>query len=165
MTAEYWIDHLMLEAHPEGGFFRETYRSADAISQSALPDRFSGDRSASTGIYFLLRSGEFSHLHRIASDEMWHFYAGSSLTVHVIHSDGRYESIALGADVANGESFQAMVPAGAWFGATVDQPDSYALVGCTVAPGFDFADFEMADRAQLTTHYPEHRSIIELITK
>ncbi len=163
--ADYWIKHLDLLPHPEGGFFKETYRSADSVTQAGLPDRFDADRSASTGIYFMLRSTDFSHLHRIKSDEMWHFYAGTALTVHMIDDAGNYSAYNIGPDAENGATFQAVVPANVWFGATVDVADSYALVGCTVAPGFDFADFEMADRATLIAQFPQHAEIITRITK
>ncbi len=94
--ANYWIDSLKLEPHPEGGFFRETYRSQMSLPRSALPQSFGGARSASTAIYFLLQGDDFSAFHRIASDEMWHFYAGSSLSVHVIDSEGQSSEIKLG---------------------------------------------------------------------
>ncbi len=154
--ARHWIEKLFLVKHPEGGYYRETYRAAESIPQNGLPPRFSGLRAFSTAIYFLLPSGECSALHRIKSDEVWHFYAGNSLTIHVIDERGTYTQIKLG-----GDSFQAVVPAGCWFGATVDGPGSYALAGCTVAPGFDFADFELANRADLVALYPQHRAIIE----
>ncbi len=163
--ATYWIDYLDLLPHPEGGFFKETYRAEDTVSKQGLPERFPADRSASTGIYFLLRSEDFSHLHRIRSDEMWHFYAGSTLTVHMIDDDGNYSFFKVGADPEKGATFQVVVPANVWFGATVDDADSYSLVGCTVAPGFDFADFEMADRSEMLVQFPQHAAVIERITK
>jgi len=158
--ASYWVKKLGLIKHPEGGYYRETYRSAELISQQGLPAQFSGTRAFSTAIYYLLPSNEISSLHRIKSDEVWHFYAGSQLTIHVIDEKGAYAQIKLGDDC-----FQAVVHAGCWFGATVDEPQSYALVGCTVAPGFDFADFEMAKRADLLAHYPQHHAIIERLTR
>jgi len=160
----YWVDHLNLQPHPEGGFFSETYRSSEAIAHSALPGRFSGDRSCSTAIYFLVEAGKFSSLHRIQSDELWHFYTGAPLLVSVIHPDGRLEDIRLGANPENGEVFQAVVPAGAWFGSRLLQESGYALVGCTVAPGFDFADFELATRVEMLNLFPQHRSTIEVLT-
>lgn len=163
--AEYWIDQLGLEPHPEGGYFQETYRARLTIPSSALPDQFGDERSASTAIYFLLRGEEFSAFHRIASDEMWHFYAGDTLLVHVIDRAGVHSEIRLGSNPADGEVFQAVVPAGEWFGSCLAQPGAFALVGCTVAPGFDFADFEMADRSSLTAEYPQHRTLIESLTR
>jgi uncharacterized protein len=163
--ADYWIKTLRLIPHPEGGFFRETYRAAETIPTSALPRRYAGRRSFSTAILFLLRSGKVSRLHRLKSDELWHFHAGSRLTIHVISPTGHYTAVRLGRDPEHGEGLQALVKAGHWFGATVDRPSSYALIGCTVAPGFDFADFELADRGMLTARYPRHRGIIARLTR
>ena len=159
------IAALNLQPHPEGGWYRETYRAPETVASSALPERFDGQRSHATAIYFLLNSESFSALHRLKSDELWHFYSGSPLTVHVIHADGRYTPIKLGPDLAQGETFQAVVPHGCWFGATVDTPDCYALVGCSVAPGFDFADFEMADRESLSEEFPQHTELIARLTR
>lgn len=160
----HWIEQLDLQPHPEGGWYREVYRAAESISASALPARFAGDRCFCTSIYFLLAGEHFSALHRIKQDELWHFYAGDGLTVHSIDPAGEYRAQRLGAHPERGELFQYMVPAGGWFGANVE-PDGYALVGCTVAPGFDFADFEMAERAALIAEFPEHRAIIERLTR
>jgi predicted cupin superfamily sugar epimerase len=157
--AQYWIKKLQLARHPEGGYFKETYRSNETIRAAGLPPRFDEDRAFSTAIYFLLTGDDRSALHRIKSDEMWHFYAGSELTIHVIEPTGNYGQIKLG-----GDRFQAVVPAGCWFGATVEQRQAYALVGCTVAPGFDFADFELAKRDELIAQFPQHRVIIERLT-
>lgn len=162
--AEYWIRELGLMEHPEGGYFRETYRSEEFILQHALPERFGEKRSFSTAIYFLLRGYQVSHLHRIQSDELWHFYAGSSLTIHMIHPDGKYEEKRLGPDTDRGDLFQVLVPYGSWFGASVNIQENYSLMGCTVAPGFDFADFEMGDRAALLAQYPEHASLVRKLT-
>jgi predicted cupin superfamily sugar epimerase len=162
--AGYWIEKLGLTRHPEGGFYRETYRSAETIPMNAMPERYGGARPFSTAIYFLLSGEEFSAFHRIKSDELWHFYCGSSLTIHVIDHAGAYSEIMLGSDLGKGESFQAAVKAGCWFGAGLNDPHSYALVGCTVAPGFDYRDFEMADRKELIRRYPEHAEIIARLT-
>jgi predicted cupin superfamily sugar epimerase len=163
--ARYWIDKLKLEPHPEGGFYRETYRSETVIPRSALPASFGGDRVASTAIYFLLAGDDFSAFHRIASDEMWHFYAGHPLSVHVIDEDGRSSEIKLGRNPDRGEVLHAVVPSGCWFGSCLAEPDTFALVGCTVAPGFDFTDFEMADRASLLAAYPQHDVLIRRLTR
>ena len=117
-----------------------------------------GPRAVSTAIYFLLPATEVSALHRIKSDEVWHFYAGYPLTIHMIAATGRYSTI-----VVSAEHPQAVVPAGCWFGATVE--NGFALVGCTVAPGFDFHDFEMAERTAMLATYPQHRHVIERLTK
>lgn len=166
LTADYFIKELNLLAHPEGGFYKETYRSTGIILREALPAYFNGDRSFSTGIYFLLRSGEFSHLHKIASDEMWHFYYGSALTVYVIDpKNTSLNEINLGRNLSNGEVFQAVVPQGCWFGAKVNSADGFALVGCTVSPGFDFNDFEMAKRDELLAAFPQFKDVINSLTK
>jgi len=159
-----WIRRLKLRKHPEGGYFRETYRAKERLAANSLPRRFSGPRSISTAIYFLLRSGEVSTFHRIQSDEIWHYYAGCALTLHVLNQAGQYQAIRLGPGSERGESFQAVIRAGCWFGATVCKPRSYTLAGCTVAPGFDFSDFELANRRQLLAKYPRHAEIIRRLT-
>lgn len=163
-TAADWVARLQLQPHPEGGYFAETYRSAETIDHSCLPARFSGDRSFGTAIYFLLESHHYSTLHRIQADEIWHFYTGGPLEVFVIEPAGELTIIRLGPNPDRGEVFQAVVPAGCWFGAKPAPGTRYALVGCTVAPGFDFADFELAQRDVLLNEYPQHRSVIEMLT-
>jgi uncharacterized protein len=163
-SASYWVEKYDMQPHPEGGYFVETYRSAEVIPSAALPTRFSGARCFATGIYFLLENHHFSALHRIQSDELWHFYAGGPLHVYVIHADNRLEIIQLGNNPDAGEVFQAMVPAGAWFGSKPAPDSAYSLVGCTVAPGFDFADFEMATRETMLRNYPQHEAVIQLLT-
>lgn len=147
------INELQLTPHPEGGYFAETYRSNSVIENIG--------RNTSTAIYYLLKSDEISHFHRIKSDELWHHYEGSPLTIHVIHQDSLYEALYLGKEITTGQKPQHVVPGGAWFGVTVDKPDSYALCGCTVAPGFDFKDFEMGNRYQMLQAFPEHEAIIK----
>ena len=164
-TASEWIAALGLVPHPEGGYFRETYRSQETVEAEHLPARFGGPRAHSTAIYFLMAEDQFSALHRIKSDEVWHFYTGSAVTMTLIHPDGRLEAPRLGADPERGEAFQVMVPAGCWYGASVDDRRSYALVGGTVAPGFDFADFELAERAALLARFPQHREAILRLTR
>ncbi|MFD2572431.1 cupin domain-containing protein [Spirosoma soli] len=165
--AAYYVKTLNMQPHPEGGYFAEMYRSAEMIPAEALPDRFTGDRSFGTAIYFLLESHHISALHRIQSDEVWHFYAGKPLDVFVIKPDATLSVIRLGNNLDRGEVFQAVVPAGCWFGskpAEVTDGPAFALVGCTVAPGFDFADFELADRTTLLPEFPQHQAVIELLT-
>ncbi|HSU30927.1 MAG TPA: cupin domain-containing protein [Bryobacteraceae bacterium] len=163
--AQYWIAHLGLKPHPEGGFFRETYRSEVVIPESALLPTSRGSRSASTAIYFLLAGGDFSALHRLAGDEVWHFYAGATLLVHSIDSNGNHSVIRLGQNAEANEQLQCVVPGRYWFGACLEWPDAYALVGCTVTPGFDFSDFEMARRADLLAQYPQHSDVIYKLTR
>jgi len=169
-NAEYWIDKLKLSPHPEGGFFRETYRSAELLSRECLPERFDGERSFSTAIYFLLRIGEFSAFHSIKQDELWHFYDGAPLLLHIIDVNGKYYTIKLGSNPEKDEIFQAVIPAGSWFGAqpfaedNSGNPPDFSLIGCTVAPGFDFADFTLADRAELLRMFPDNSVIIRELT-
>lgn len=162
--ADYWIDTLGLTGHPEGGYFRETFRSAEAVSGPNLPERHAGDRAFQTAIYFLLRSGQKSALHRMESDELWFYHAGSPAVVYCLHPDGRREDLRLGPDPDRGEVLQAAVPNGVWFGAEVTAPDSYVLVSCTVAPGFEFDDFRLGGRAELLERFPQHAELIEHMT-
>jgi predicted cupin superfamily sugar epimerase len=163
-NAAYWIERLQLNQHIEGGYFRENYRSSITIEQKNLPGNFGGDRSASTSIYFLLEKNQFSALHRIAADELWHFYTGNCLVIYELTNDGSMKAHRLGNDPEKGELFQVLIRAGNWFGAKLENGDGYALTGCTVAPGFDFADFELADRAALLEQYPQHADIIRSLT-
>ncbi|HVN18016.1 MAG TPA: cupin domain-containing protein [Dongiaceae bacterium] len=163
--ARYWIEKLQLEPHPEGGYYRQTYRSEVMIPRESLPPGFSGPRAASTAIYFLLDGSNFSAFHRLRSDELWHFYAGSPLQVHVIDTSGAYSPALLGDNPEAGHVFQAAVPARCWFASHVADWTSWALVGCTVAPGFDFADFDLAQREQLSANHPEHRELIKRLTR
>ncbi|MCF8452891.1 MAG: cupin domain-containing protein [Pedobacter sp.] len=157
------IHQYNLIPHPEGGYFKETYRSTEIIPASGLPLRFPSERTFSTAIYFLLIKDLFSAFHRIKSDECWHFYEGDSLSVHVLHLDGSYELIRLGKNREEGEVYQAIVPAGAWFAS--ETSGEYSFVGCTVAPGFDFTDFELAKAAELKLEYHESASLIERLCR
>jgi predicted cupin superfamily sugar epimerase len=168
--AKYWIQHLSLEPHPEGGWYRQTYRADLRLAKQELPERFQGSRAASTAIYFLLERDDFSAFHRLQSDELWHFYAGGGVLVHVIDPEGNYSQIKLGSDPEAGQTFQAVVKAGCWFashlGEAVDNKDeAFVLVGCTVAPGFDFEDFELAKRDELGQVYPQHHDLIDRWTR
>jgi uncharacterized protein len=164
-SARYFIEKLQLEPHPEGGYFRQTYRSEVVIAQEALPAGFSGDRAVSTAIYFLLEGENFSAFHRLRSDEVWHFYVGEPLIVHVIDAEGKYSRILLGDDPESRQVLQAVVRAGCWFASHVADWKAFAVVGCTVAPGFDFEDFEMGKREELVARYPEYRKVIERLTR
>jgi uncharacterized protein len=159
------MEKLQLEAHPEGGHFRQTYRSDVAIAREALPKGFKGDRAVSTAIYFLLEGENFSAFHRLRSDEVWHFYAGEALVVEVIEAEGKCSSIRLGNDPEAGEVLQAVVRAGCWFASHVADWSSFAVVGCTVAPGFDFEDLEMGKRDEMAGRYPQHKGLIERLTR
>ena len=168
MTAPDYIISLGLEPHPEGGHYAQTYQAAETIPQAALPARFAGDRPYSTAIQFLLENHNRSALHRIQSDEVWHFYTGGPLNVYVIDPvSGTLSTIQLGNNPYRGDVFQAVVPAGYWFGAKpVGLPGDppFSLVGCTVAPAFNFAEFELANPDDMMALFPQHEAIIQLLT-
>ena len=164
MTAQNIIKQLNLQEHPEGGYFKETYRSKKTIPNSSLGDKYVGDRNHSTGIYFLLTSEKFSAFHKINQDEMWHYYKGASLKLHIISSDGDYSFVMIGNNFDKGEIPQFTVEGGDWFSAEVLEEEAYTLVGCTVAPGFDFADFVLPKREELIKLFPQHEGIITKLT-
>ncbi|MEI6696540.1 MAG: cupin domain-containing protein [Bacteroidota bacterium] len=163
-TSAFWIEKLCLQKHPEGGYFKEAYRSDESISHLSLPFRFKEDRCFSTAIYFLLENDNFSAFHRIKSDEIWHFYKGSSLTLYIITEDGCLSNLQLGDNPLNGEHFQITVARNSWFAAHVNAKSSFTLLGCTVAPGFDFKDFELADCEDLCKEYPQYETLIKKLT-
>lgn len=199
-----WIRALGLRPHPEGGWFRETYRARETVHMAALPPRFGGARALGTCIYFLIERPQVSRLHRLRADEVWHLYAGGPLNLHLLLPDGEYRRLRLGTGAegdaaasagsapASGPSpagggqrpvglppavgvtgaaaaaigpFQAVVPAGCWFGAAVDEPGTFALAGCTLAPGFDEADFELGEREALLARFPQHAALIMALTE
>jgi uncharacterized protein len=159
------IKTLDLKTHPEGGYFRETYRSEGEILQSCLDNNFIGNRNYSTCIYFLLTSKAFSAFHMIRQDEIWHFYDGSALQLHMISPEGNYSYAVIGKEINNGQVPQFVVPASTWFAASVLEKESFALLGCTVAPGFDFSDFTLADRNYLIIAFPQHKEVITRLTR
>lgn len=163
-SARDWVNALNLLPHPEGGFYRETYRSPLIITHSALQEKFPGDRSCATAIYYLLESGDFSAFHRIRSDELWHFHDGGSLLIHILNATG-YQQLRLGKDWRNGDSLQCMVPADTWFAACPSPGTAYCLAGCTVSPGFDFNDFQLADARELTKEFPEQAQLIRQLVR
>ena len=155
------VARLGLAPHPEGGFFAETYRADETIE--GIP-RYGAARAVSTAIYFLVTAQSPSRMHRVRSDEIWHFYAGDPLEMLQLHGDGRGERILLGSDFERGERPQVVVPRDVWQGVRVAPGGSYALVGATVAPGFDFADFQLGTREDLLRDYAPHRELIEALT-
>jgi uncharacterized protein len=164
-TAGYWIEKLQLTTHIEGGAFREVYRSAITAPVDILPDTFTGHRNFCTSIYFLLQQGQFSAFHRISSDEIWHFYYGDTLIVYEIDARGALTEHRLGSNFEAGESFQCVIAAGNWFASAVAPDAEYALVGCTVSPGFDFTDFELAKADELAKTFPQHEQLIRRLSK
>ncbi len=161
----YWIEKLELMPHPEGGYFSEVYRSNEMIAQAALPGRYHRAHSFSTSIYFLIPGDSFSALHRLRSDEIWHFYYGAPLTLTMIWPDGKLEQKELGPELDKGQQFQIVIPHGVWFGGRPKQAGGYTLIGCTVAPGFEYEDFELAKRQDLLARFPEHADIIRELTR
>ncbi len=150
------VARLELLPHPEGGYFRESYRAAGEIPGLG--------RSHSTAIYYLIEGGDRSKLHRIKSDEIWHFYFGDPIVIAEIDGAGSVTETVLGQDLSEGQLPQHVVPAGRWFGAFLPKGEGYALVGCTVAPGFDFADFEMGKKDELFALYPKARELIDRLS-
>jgi predicted cupin superfamily sugar epimerase len=161
----YFIENLQLQEHPEGGYFKETYRAAGQVLKEHLPFGFGGNRSFSTSIYYLLEGTDFSAFHRIKSDELWHFYYGCALDIYVIYPEGGFKVFRLGPDLENGESFQVVVEAGAWFASQPVDRNSYSLVGCTVSPGFDFNDFELASAKNLLQLLPHEEKLINRLCR
>lgn len=151
----YWVKKLEMLPHPEGGFYKETYRSEESIPGM--------NRQLMTGIYFLLTSDNVSRFHRIKSDEIWFYHAGSPLLVHMLDENGHTEN-PVGLDFEAGQQPQFLVPKNTIFGSSVLQENSYSLVSCVVAPGFDFEDFELFTKEELLPLFPEHEAIIERLT-
>lgn len=163
-TADDWIKKLGLESHIEGGAFREIYRSEITLQQAQMPANLAGDRSLTTSIYFLFKENQFSAFHRIRSDEQWHFYSGDPLIVYEITPGGTITEHLLSNDFDGAGSFTCVIKAGNWFASCLAAGGEYALAGCTVAPGFDFVDFELASRIELLQIYPEHAALITRLT-
>jgi uncharacterized protein len=159
------IQILDLQRHPEGGFFKETYRSSGTISPADMPSEITTSRNYSTCIYFLLTASNFSAFHKINQDEIWHHYKGGRLILHSISPEGDYLAVEIGSDLTNGQVPQFVVPAGHYFAAEIPDPDSYALSGCTVSPGFDFQDFCMPPRTDLMSMFPQHGEVIRRLTR
>ncbi len=165
MTVETLVKKLDLLPHPEGGYYKETYRSEGTIAQACLSPDFSDERNMATGIYFLIEKGNFSALHKIKSDETWHFYYGDALEVIEINEQGDLTITKIGSNILKGETFQYTVKANTWFGSRVYGSGNFSLVGCTVYPGFDFNDFELAKRDDLIKVFPKHQTIITELTR
>jgi uncharacterized protein len=162
---QFWIKHLNLQPHPEGGFFRETYRSNLVIDHNILPVDYSGNRKLSTSIYYMLRSGEISRLHRLHSDELWYYHLGSSIKIVMIDQEGNKHTKLLGANLEKAEQLQVLIPSGTIFGAELIDSDSFSLLGCMVTPGFEFDDFEIFDKEDLLQAYPKHVDLINKFSK
>jgi predicted cupin superfamily sugar epimerase len=166
MTAEQIIKFFnMAPLRKEGGFYIETYRAPEQLKKEVLPPGFPGDRNLASTILYLLTSQTISLLHRLKSDEMFHFYFGDPVTMLQLHPDGRSDILTLGHDVLDGQKVQALVPKGSWQGAFVQPGGKFALLGCSVSPAFDDNDFELGDRNALLTQYPDLHELILKLTK
>lgn len=163
-NVDYLIKVLGLQPHPEGGYFKEFYRSSGEINSESLDSRYVGNRNYATSIYFLLTSDTFSAFHKINQDEIWHFYDGSPIKIHMISETGDYSNVIVGKNLKQGEKLQFVVPGGYWFAANVINNNDYSLVGCTVSPGFDFKDFQLADRNEFIAKFPKHKEVITNLT-
>lgn len=163
-TADYFVKKLGMAAHPEGGFYKETFMSEENISARDLNVKFEGSRILWTSIYFLLRDGEVSNFHRLKSDEMWYYHSGSPLTIYMINPEGKLITEQLGLNIEKGEKPQVLVPKDYIFGSAMNN-EGYALVGCMVSPGFQFKDFELFDRSFLLEKHPEYTETILKLTK
>lgn len=162
------IERLGLVPLPgEGGHYRETWRAVETAPADALPHRYRGDRAFGTAILYLLTSDpeSFSALHRLPTDEVFHFYLGDPVEMLLLHPDGRSETVILGSDVINAENVQFVVRRGVWQGSRVAPGGSWALLGATMAPGFEFADYEPGDRDRLIASYPEADERIRALTR
>ena len=165
VTAEQIIELLNLKPHPsEGGFFAETYRSDENIPLSGLPKRYDSDRPIGTAIYYLLTPGTFSAMHKLKSDEIFHFYMGDPCTMLQLYPDGGSKILTIGNNIALDQKPQVVVPRGVWQGTLLIEGGKFALLGTTVTPGFEFSDFELGDRAELMTRYPSEEDLIESLT-
>ncbi|MDA8648354.1 cupin domain-containing protein [bacterium] len=164
-SKEELVQNLKLQPHPEGGFYKETYRSAHSIPNDSLAGNHEGDRSYGTGIYFMLTSDTFSAFHRIEQDELWFFHQGATIELHMISPDGVHSKHLIGNNILQGEQPQLLVPETYWFAAKVVDGGNFSLVSCTVSPGFDFRDFVLPSKEELTAKFPEHRSLIAEFTR
>lgn len=162
--AEKIISEFNLVKHPEGGYYSEMFRSDEEIN-SGLPPRFKGKHVLYTSIYFLLEEFDISAFHVLKSDEIWHFYEGTTLLIHSINNNGLIQTTRLGRNLAKGDVFQHMIKAGTYFCAEVEDKSSYSFVGCTVSPGFEYFDFELCRREVLINLFPQHSEIIRKFTQ
>lgn len=159
------IKRIELIPHPEGGYYREIYRSEEKIDINHLPERFNGARSFSTSIYYMLVKEQISVFHKLKSDEIWHFYYGSPLFIHLLDTKSGYNKLKLGNNLLDGEIPQFIIPKETFFAAEVVDKKSFALIGCTVSPGFEFADFEFGIADQLLKQFPQQKELIIRLSK
>jgi len=166
VNAQEIIEKLNLTPLPwEGGYYREVYRAAESVAASALPGRYGGDRSFGTAIYYLLTPETISALHRVKSDEIFHFYLGDPVTMFLLSAEGEAKTVTLGSDIAAGQRVQFVVPKFTWQGAVLNDGGKFALMGTTVSPAFTFDDFELGRRAALLAEFPDHSEWITKLTR
>ena len=163
-SVSYWTAKLNLIPHPEGGYYRETIRSEEVLPGNYTHSGIGGPRSLFTTIYFLLEEGQFSAFHKLQADEIWFFHAGGPLDVHIISREGLLKTFTLGMEPEEQQHFHLLVEQQQWFASTPKTNSGYALVSCVTAPGFDFADFELANRSALVEAYPQHEALIRAYT-
>ncbi len=154
-SSKYWIEQLQLSAHPEGGYYKEVYRSSRAFT----PTEIGQERNYATSIYFLIEAGNVSHFHSIEQDELWYYHAGDPLSVFILSEEGALSEIKIGPDIEQGQTLQAVIPAGAIFGSK--SSGAYSLVSCMVSPGFDFDDFKLYTQSELLEQFPNQEKIIK----
>jgi uncharacterized protein len=159
-SAEYWIKKLKLKPHKEGGYYREIYRSEEKINSIALPERYNGERHFATSIYFLLKSGQPSKFHKLKSDEIWNYHYGSPIIIISIDNKGNLKENILGNNYNNNNEFQITIPKETLFAAYVTEDNSFSIVGCTSIPGFEYEDFELKDKNEITKQYPALKDTI-----
>ena len=160
--AKEYINKLQLKQHPEGGYYREVYRSGEKILPTHLPKRYKTSRNFSTSIYFLLEGKQFSTFHLLQSDELWHFYDGSDLMIYIINPEGELITRKLGN--SDDTEFQIVIKKHCWFAVEVCNKKSFSLFGCTVSPGFEFEDFKLGKRELLLKKFPDYGELIKRLT-
>jgi uncharacterized protein len=166
LTAQHIINWLKLRPHPgEGGFYSETYRSGESISSGCLPSRYTSERSMGTAIYYLLTPETFSAMHRLRTDEIFHFYLGDPVTMLQLAADGSSKVLTMGTDIRNDQQLQVVVSRDTWQGSFLNPGGNFALLGCTMAPGFEFEDYEHGSRDALLRVYPDREELILRLTK
>jgi len=163
-TAQYWIEQLDMVAHPEGGYYKESFKAEEEIKSADIAENSDGNRHLWTSIYFLIEKGDASHFHRLKSDEMWYYHGGSPLDIYMITPQGELKVEKLGLNIGAGEKPQILVPKNTIFGSALDD-NPFSLVGCMVSPGFDFRDFELFERKHLLEEYPEYGQVISKLTR
>jgi len=162
--AKFYIERLQLKKHPEGGYYREVYRSGELIFTEGLPRRYSSKRVFSTSIYYLLEGKQHSSFHKLKSDELWHFYDGASILIYILSGKGELKIVRLGNNIADNDHYQVTVEKNNWFAAELADKKSFALIGCTVAPGFEFDDFIPAGKEELSKKFPKYSRLISRLS-